>query len=85
MIYFQYAIPVMAAASPAVVWIVALRFGPDALLRLLAGTVVALTRDEERGARCLEMMRILSTRHWSGSTERSPGRQSTDVHGSRTG
>ena len=83
MIYLQYAIPVMAAASPAVVWLVALRLGPDALLRMLAGTVIALTSDEKRGARCLEMMRILSTRQWACSAERSVGRQSSDLRGSR--
>jgi hypothetical protein len=35
------------------------RFGPDAVLRLLAGAIAVLTRDEKRGKRCLEVLRIL--------------------------
>jgi hypothetical protein len=38
---------------------VVIRFGPDAVLRLLAGAIAVLTRDEKRGERCLEVLRIL--------------------------
>jgi hypothetical protein len=41
---------------------VVLRFGPDAVLRLLAGTVAVLTRDEQRGKRCLGVLRVLRDR-----------------------
>lgn len=33
--------------------------GPDAVVRLTAGIVAVLTRDKERGERCLKVLRIL--------------------------
>jgi hypothetical protein len=47
-----------AVVSPALVLVI-LRFGPDAVLRLLAGTVAILTRDEKRGDRCLDVLEAL--------------------------
>jgi hypothetical protein len=37
--------------------------GPDAVLRLLAGIVAVVTGDEERGKRCLEVLRVLHGRN----------------------
>jgi hypothetical protein len=51
--------PVLAAGGPVAVIAVTLRFGPDAVLRLLAGSIAVLTRDENRGKRCLEVLRLL--------------------------
>jgi hypothetical protein len=51
--------PVLTAGGPVAVLLVVLRFGPDAVLRLLAGSVAMLTRDEKRGQRCLDVLRIL--------------------------
>jgi hypothetical protein len=51
--------PVLAVGGPVAVIAVILRFGPDAVLRLLAGTAAVLTRDENRGKRCLEVLRLL--------------------------
>jgi hypothetical protein len=51
--------PVLSVAGPAALVIVVLRLGPDAILRLLAGAVAVLTRNNERGERCLEVLRIL--------------------------
>lgn len=39
-----------------------LRYGPDAILRVLAGVVAVLAKDEGRGARALEVLRLLQTR-----------------------
>ena len=52
-------VPILAASGPVAFAIVVLRFGPDAVLRLLAGAVAVCTKDEKRGARCLEVLRIL--------------------------
>lgn len=57
----EYVEPVVAAGGPVALVVVALRFGPDAFLRLLAGTVAVLG-DEKRGQRCLEVLRILRGR-----------------------
>lgn len=38
--------------------VILLRVGPDAIVRLLAGTVAVLTRDEKRGERALKVLRI---------------------------
>jgi hypothetical protein len=51
--------PVIAVGSPAALTGIILRFGPDAALRLLAGTVAVLTHDQTRGERCLEVLRVL--------------------------
>jgi hypothetical protein len=55
----EYVAPIVAAGGPVALLIVVLRFGSDAVLRLLAGAVAVLTSDEKRGARCLEVLRLL--------------------------
>lgn len=61
----EYLGPVLTAGGPVALALVVLRFGPDAFLRLLAGTVAVLTADEKRGKRCLEILRILRNRNQS--------------------
>jgi hypothetical protein len=51
--------PVFAFAGVPALALVLLLFAPDAVLRLLAGIVAIVTRDEGRGKRCLEVLRIL--------------------------
>jgi hypothetical protein len=46
-----------------------LQRGPDAFLRLLAGSIAALTHDKERGERCLKVLRILRNRDDDGPPE----------------
>jgi hypothetical protein len=60
----DYVAPVLAAGGPVALVLVVLRFGPDAFLRLLAGTVAVLG-DEKRGQRCLDLLRILRNRDQS--------------------
>jgi hypothetical protein len=55
----EYVAPVLSAGGPVALVLVVLRFGPDAVLRLLAGVVAVLTRDEQRGKRCIEVLRLL--------------------------
>jgi hypothetical protein len=55
----DYAAPILATGGPVALVVVILRFGPDAVLRLLAGAVAVLTKDEKRGARSLEVLRLL--------------------------
>ena len=57
-----YLAPVITAGGPVAIALVVLRFGPDAFLQLLAGTVAVLTSDEKRGKRCLDLVRILRNR-----------------------
>jgi hypothetical protein len=59
---FELVNPVLATGGPVAVIFVALRFGSDAVLRLLAGTVAVLTHDAERGERCLAVLRILRSK-----------------------
>ena len=54
----ELVVPVLTAGGPIALVLVVLRFGPDAFLRLLAGTVAVLTHDKERGERCLKVLRI---------------------------
>jgi len=55
--------PILTVGGPLVALVlVVLRFGPDAFVRLLAGTVAVLTSDEKRGQRCLDVLRILRGR-----------------------
>jgi len=68
----EYIKPVLAAGGPVALLFVALRLGPDAFLRLLAGTVAVLTRDKERGERCLKVLRILRNRDEDDPPESSP-------------
>jgi hypothetical protein len=78
----------LAVGGPVALVAVILRFGPDAFLRLLAGTVAVLTRDEKRGQRCLDVLRVLRGHDTSGPslpsdswrTDRPPMR-----HGGRRG
>ena len=55
----EFVTPVLSIAGPAALVLVILRFGPDAVLRLLAGVGAVMTRDEQRGKRCLEVLRVL--------------------------
>jgi hypothetical protein len=55
----EYITPVLSAGGPIALVLVVLRFGPDAVVRFLAGTVAVLTKDEKRGERCLNILRIL--------------------------
>lgn len=58
----EYITPVLEAGGPVALLFVALRFGPDAVVRLLAGSVAVLTGDEKRGERCLKVLRILRSK-----------------------
>ena len=69
--------PIVAASGPVAVVVVLLRFGPDAVVRLLAGTVAVVTRDPERGQRCLEVLRLLR-RDGPALRGRKPGGPSSD-------
>ena len=55
----DYVAPVVAASGLPAALFIAIRFGSDAVLRLLAGAVAVLCHDEKRGERCLEVLRIL--------------------------
>jgi hypothetical protein len=55
----EYLTPILATGRPAALLFIALRFGPDAFLRLLVGTVAVLTKDDKRGERCLKVLRTL--------------------------
>lgn len=68
----EYVTPVIAAGGPVALVFVTLRCGPDAFVRLLAGTVAVLTHDKERGERCLKVLRILRNRDDDDSSESSP-------------
>jgi hypothetical protein len=59
---YEFVVPVLSTAGPAGLAYVAMRFGPDAMLRLMAGTVAIVTRDKDRGDRCLEVLRLLRGR-----------------------
>ena len=85
----EYITPVIAAGGPVALMVIVLRFGPDAVVRLLAGAVAVLTGDEKRGERCLAVLRILrnkddddppSSKHDDvprSGRGRGPGRRST--------
>jgi hypothetical protein len=68
----EYAAPVLEAGGPAAVLFIALRFGPDAFVRFLAGSVAVLTRDEKRGERCIKVLGILRNRDGGDSLKPSP-------------
>jgi hypothetical protein len=59
---FGYVGPILATGGPVTAIFVVLRFGPDAALRLLAGSIAVLTHDKERGERALKVLRILRNR-----------------------
>jgi hypothetical protein len=54
--------PVLTAGGPLALAVILLRFAPDAVVRLLAGTVAVLTGDPERRKTCLTVLRILRGR-----------------------
>jgi hypothetical protein len=58
----EYVAPVLSIAGPVALVYVILRFGPDAVLRLLAGIVAVVSGNDERGKRCLEVLRVLRGR-----------------------
>jgi hypothetical protein len=58
----EFVMPVLSIAGPVALVYVILRFGPDAVLRLLAGIVAVVTGDDERGKRSLEVLRVLQGR-----------------------
>jgi len=58
----EFVAPVLAAGGPVALVAVVLRFGPDAVLRLVAGLAAVLTADEKRGRRCVEVLRALRGR-----------------------
>lgn len=58
----EFVTPVLSIAGPVALVYVILRFGPDAVLRLLAGIVAVVTGDDERSKRCLEVLRVLRGR-----------------------
>ncbi|MEV5558297.1 hypothetical protein AB0L44_31980 [Nonomuraea wenchangensis] len=45
-----------------VVLVLTLRYGPDVILRLLAGVVAVLAKDKERGNRALTVLKLLQSR-----------------------
>lgn len=55
-------VPVLNIASPVALVFVVLRYGPDAVVRLLAGIFAVVSRDDDRGKRCLEVLRVLRGR-----------------------
>jgi hypothetical protein len=71
----EFLTPVLHVGGPVALVIVVLRFGPHAVLRLLAGVVVVLTRDEKRGQRCLDLLRILRNRDQSPPSLPGSGQQ----------
>jgi hypothetical protein len=73
----EFVTPVLSIAGPSALVFVVLRFGPDAVLRLMAGTVAIVTSDKDRGERCLEVLRVLRGR---AAPERRPS-----VHRAVTG
>lgn len=76
----EYVVPILAAGGPVAFTIVVLHFGPDALLRLLSGAVAVCTKDEKRGERCLEVLRILR-----GEDNRPPDSQGRTLGQSAAG
>jgi hypothetical protein len=55
----EFIAPVVAAGGPVALVLVVLRFGPDAVVRLVAGVVAVLTQDEKRGDRCVKVLHAL--------------------------
>src|SRR5260221_5826430 len=56
----EYLVSAVARGGPVVLLaFVALRFGPDAVVRLVAGVAAVVTKNTERGDRCLKVLRIL--------------------------
>jgi len=59
----EYIEPIVAAGGPVALVAIILRFGPDAVVRLVAGVAAVLTKDKDRGDRCLKVLRILRGKH----------------------
>ena len=74
----EYVMPVLATGGPVAIVFIVLRLGPDAVLRLLAGFVVVLTSNKERGDRCLAVLRILRNREDDPSGSSKPAELSPD-------
>jgi hypothetical protein len=55
----EYITPILAAGGPVALVVILLRFGPDAVVRLVAGVAAVLTGDEKRGERCLRVLQLL--------------------------
>jgi hypothetical protein len=55
----EYVAPIFAAGGPVALLAVVLCFGPNAVLRLVAGIVAVLTGDKERSERCIQVLRVL--------------------------
>jgi hypothetical protein len=72
----EYITPVLAAGSPIALAFILVRLGPDAVVRLLAGSVAVFTGDEKRGERCLKVLRILRSQD-----NDSPPESSEDANG----
>lgn len=68
----EYITPVLSAGGPIALVLVVLRFGPDAMVRFLAGTVAVLTKDDKRGERCLKILRILRNRDEDDPPDAAP-------------
>jgi hypothetical protein len=61
----EFVTPVLSIAGPVALVYVILRCFPHAaraVVVLLAGIVAVVTRDEQRGKRCLEVLRVLRGR-----------------------
>jgi len=69
----EFVTPVLAAGGPVALVFIVLRFGPDAVVRLVAGTVAAFTGDRERGERCLKVLRILRNKDEDDPPPALPG------------
>ena len=59
----EYITAALAAGGPVALTLIALRFGPDAVVRLLAGAVASLTHDDKRGERALKVLSIMRNRN----------------------
>jgi hypothetical protein len=55
----EYVPHVLATGGIVALLVVIFRFGADAVVRLVAGLIAAITKDEKRGERCLKVLRVL--------------------------
>jgi hypothetical protein len=83
----EYLAPVLAAGGPVALVAVILRFGSDAVLRLVAGLAAVLIRDEKRGQRCLDVLRVVRGRDLPPPSTPSdaPSERPEDVEGQGDG
>jgi hypothetical protein len=61
----EYVTAIVSVGNPAALAFVILRYGPCAVLRLLAGIAAIVTKDDKRAQRCLEVLRLLRARERS--------------------